>query len=156
YELKLGYGLTDPWDILGSFSSSTYPNVGNQNYQVVGLTFEYGFMKARYGKKPPFDISFLVGAENAQLLTSGTVISNETALNLGVLIGKSLVREVGAYVTPYFGLKGRFCNQSSFEAALGIKYGLTGALSLLLEGNYISVSNNNFGTGICFGVAWSI
>ncbi|MFH1826023.1 MAG: hypothetical protein ABH823_01870 [bacterium] len=159
-EVKLAYGLNDPWDALFYINNGQYPDVAGQTYQSFGLDFEYGVIRGR-----PVDISLVLGGQVLKNLNGGAVVLEYTNWRLAALLGRSIKREDGvAIITPYTGAKLEFINPSTgagskdFEVLLGLKYGLNGALSVMLEGSYHWMfTNTTFGgSEIGFGVAWAI
>jgi len=161
-DLKFGYGLLYPLDILISGMAGNYSQVANQTFQSMGIDLRYGIVKAIYGEKTPWDVSVLMGVKGNNTLSSGSVSARETEYHVAAVIGKSY-RKPTAYATPYLGTKISSVHNSSGawqktsqEIALGFKYGLSSLLSLMVEGNYCWVDSTNKSAGMGAGVAWKI
>ena len=161
-DVKLGYGLAYPLDVLISGVAGNYPSASTKTSQGLGIDLRYGILKGIYGEKTPMDVSVLMGVLGNNTFNSGSMSAQETEYHVMAVIGKSY-RKPTAYATPYLGTKlsstynasGNWLRTSQ-EIALGFNYGLSSFLSLMVEGNYSWFDSTNRGAGVGAGVACKI
>lgn len=159
-EIKVGFGLWYPWDVLIYGVPGRYTDVAGQTFQTLGANLRFGIIKAFLGEKTPVDVSISAGVESTKTMNNNVQSGDESEWHFAVVIGKSY-RRPSAYATPYLGMQYSSSNSGTkdTEMVMGFKYGLTSALSLMLEGSYHWVASNTAtfnSAGWGMGVAWNI